>query len=167
MEAMQLDGQALNATFEDAPDGVIRVRLGDVTRAFRVLASARGRHVVQEGDARLVVWSVREGEATWVRAAGATGAVQPAERVSRGKRRATGGAITPPMPGVVERVVVGVGDVVAKGATLVVVSAMKMEHALVAPHAGTVREVRVAMGDKVKPGEVLVEIERPEEATDA
>jgi 3-methylcrotonyl-CoA carboxylase alpha subunit len=66
--------------------------------------------------------------------------------------------VTPPMPAVVARVLVAVGDVVTAGQPLVTVSAMKMELTLRSPRDGTVSDVRVAVGDRVSPGQVLVEV---------
>jgi acetyl/propionyl-CoA carboxylase alpha subunit len=65
------------------------------------------------------------------------------------------GSLLAPMPGTVARVAVGAGDQVAAGDALVVVEAMKMEHAVRAPHDGTVTEVRVSEGQQVDTGDVL------------
>jgi 3-methylcrotonyl-CoA carboxylase alpha subunit len=62
-------------------------------------------------------------------------------------------------PGTVVAVHVAVGDVVEKGARLVTLEAMKMEHAVVAGEAGTVSEVRVGAGDAVDEGALLVILE--------
>ena len=79
---------------------------------------------------------------------------------------ATGGGIdgrpmevTPPMPSVVVKVLVGEGQAVARGDHLVVVSAMKMETTLTAPFEGRVARINVAVGDKVRPGDILVDLE--------
>ncbi len=66
--------------------------------------------------------------------------------------------VTPPMPAVVVRVSVNVGDTVERGQALVVVSAMKTELTLRAPRAGVVTAVRAAVGQNVRPGEKLVEV---------
>jgi propionyl-CoA carboxylase alpha chain len=66
------------------------------------------------------------------------------------------GALTAPMPGTVLRVGAETGDVVEEGAVLVVLEAMKMEHAVRAPAAGRVAEVRVTAGQQVDAGAVLV-----------
>ena len=66
------------------------------------------------------------------------------------------GGCRAPMPGKVLQVRVAAGDRVARGDTLVILEAMKMEHAVTAPHDGTVAEVRVEPGQQVEAGAVLV-----------
>jgi 3-methylcrotonyl-CoA carboxylase alpha subunit len=61
-----------------------------------------------------------------------------------------------PMPGVVLRILVSVGDVVAKGAPLLILEAMKMEHQISAGHDGTVLSVNCREGELVQPGVELV-----------
>jgi biotin carboxyl carrier protein len=63
------------------------------------------------------------------------------------------------MPGIVRQVLVAVGDCVEKGAVMVILEAMKMEHPLVAHAPGTVKEVRVEVGQMVDPDAVMVVIE--------
>jgi propionyl-CoA carboxylase alpha chain len=63
------------------------------------------------------------------------------------------------MPGGVVRVAVAPGDRVEAGQVLVVLEAMKMEHAVAAGGPGTVAEVAVAEGDQVETGRVLVVVE--------
>ena len=52
-----------------------------------------------------------------------------------------------------------VGDSVAAGAALLVLEAMKMEHALTARAAGKVKAVHVEAGVQVAPGRLLVELD--------
>jgi propionyl-CoA carboxylase alpha chain len=68
-------------------------------------------------------------------------------------------AMVSPLPGVVRRVAVRVGDRVAAGAVLVVVEAMKTEHRIAAGRAGGVRRVLVAEGQEVAAGAAVVELE--------
>jgi len=63
-----------------------------------------------------------------------------------------------PMPGRVIAVHVSQGDRVARGQCLMVIEAMKMEHAVVAPHEGVVEELRFAVGDLVAEGATLIAI---------
>jgi biotin carboxyl carrier protein len=68
------------------------------------------------------------------------------------------GSLVAPMPGIVLRVCVVVGDAVAARAELLVLEAMKMEHRILAPAAGTVTALHVAPGDNVAAGALLVVI---------
>jgi 3-methylcrotonyl-CoA carboxylase alpha subunit len=69
------------------------------------------------------------------------------------------GRLTAPMPGKVIAVLVEPGAVVEKGAPLIVMEAMKMEHTIGAPFAGTVTEVLYAVGDQVADGAQLLVLE--------
>jgi 3-methylcrotonyl-CoA carboxylase alpha subunit len=51
------------------------------------------------------------------------------------------------------------GTAVAKGDSLLVLEAMKMEHVLTAPRDGVVAEVLVAERDQVKDGTLLLRLE--------
>lgn len=73
------------------------------------------------------------------------------------------GHLVAPMPGVVASLAVKVGDKVEKGAALIVVEAMKMEHTIVAPYDGTVKVIHYAVGDQVAEGKDLLELEAKSE----
>jgi acetyl/propionyl-CoA carboxylase alpha subunit len=64
-----------------------------------------------------------------------------------------------PMPGLVVRVAVQVGDAVQAGQGLVVMEAMKMENELRAVAAGRVRAVHASPGSAVEKGALLIELE--------
>jgi 3-methylcrotonyl-CoA carboxylase alpha subunit len=68
------------------------------------------------------------------------------------------GGLTTPLPGVVATVAVSAGQAVAAGQVLMVIEAMKMEHAITAPHAGIVQTVHFAPGDRVPEGSALLEL---------
>ena len=72
----------------------------------------------------------------------------------------TGGhSIKTPLPGVIIDVKVSVGDSVAKGQTVVILEAMKMENNINADRDGKVVAIQVAKGDTVADGAVLVVME--------
>lgn len=80
--------------------------------------------------------------------------------ISGGAEQATGPApVIAPMPGLVVRVSVAVGDTVSAGQTLVSIEAMKMENELRSKSAGTVKAVRAVEGAAVEKGAILVELE--------
>jgi 3-methylcrotonyl-CoA carboxylase alpha subunit len=63
--------------------------------------------------------------------------------------------IVSPMPGKIISCTARAGLHVKKGETLMVLEAMKMEHALQAPHAGEISEVYFSLGEQVNEGETL------------
>ncbi|PKP34519.1 MAG: acetyl-CoA carboxylase biotin carboxyl carrier protein subunit [Bacteroidetes bacterium HGW-Bacteroidetes-15] len=67
--------------------------------------------------------------------------------------------ITTPMPGKVVRIPVTVGQAVAKGATVIVISAMKMESEYRSPIDGVVKKIYVNEGDTIIGNQPLIEIE--------
>jgi pyruvate carboxylase subunit B len=67
--------------------------------------------------------------------------------------------VVAPMPGLIVRVQVEVGDTVEAGQGVVVMEAMKMENELRAAAPGVVRAVHATAGKAVEKGTVLVELE--------
>lgn len=59
------------------------------------------------------------------------------------------GKLSAPMPGKIVAIKVNVGDQVKKGAPLVILEAMKMEHTITAPFDGEVQAVNANPGDQV------------------
>jgi 3-methylcrotonyl-CoA carboxylase alpha subunit len=71
----------------------------------------------------------------------------------------SGGHLTAPMSGTIVAVLAKAGDRVAKGAPLLILEAMKMEHTIAAPAAGTVSAVHYRQGDQVREGSSLIDVE--------
>ena len=65
-----------------------------------------------------------------------------------------------PMPGLLVKLAVALGDQVKAGEELAVVEAMKMENEIQAPKNGTIMAIHVAKGDSVSPNETLLEIQQ-------
>jgi len=78
-------------------------------------------------------------------------------------RAGAAGGLNAPMPGKVVRVMVSPGDQVARGQTLMVLEAMKMEHAISASGDGQVAAVFFAEGDQVAEGAELLQLEPVED----
>jgi 3-methylcrotonyl-CoA carboxylase alpha subunit len=68
------------------------------------------------------------------------------------------GELVARLPGTVVAVHVAVGETVAAGTPLLVLEAMKMEHAVLAPRAGVVTRLHFAKGDRVPEGAMLVDL---------
>ncbi|RIX99656.1 biotin/lipoyl-binding protein [Aureimonas flava] len=137
-----LAGFRLNAASETAVD----LEVGGQPR--RAVPRADTRATIADG----VVFLDGEAFAFGARRAEADGAAGEGD-----------GAILSPMPGAVTSVLVAEGQRVAKGETLLVLEAMKMEQALLAPFDGTVAELRAARGAQVPEGALMIRIERGED----
>lgn len=121
--------------------------------------------LVSERTARLYAlsrqadgWVVQRGGESW-----RAEVVDERTRQVRSQRRATTparalGVVKAPMPGLVVRVEVAVGQPVAAGGGLVVLEAMKMENEICSPGAGTVRAVLVEPGQVVEKDAPLIEL---------
>ena len=76
------------------------------------------------------------------------------------------GAVLSPMPARLVQLSVAEGEVVAAGAELAVLEAMKMEHVLLAPHAGRVGALLAVAGGYVVQGQPLLVLEAVDDAAD-
>jgi 3-methylcrotonyl-CoA carboxylase alpha subunit len=123
-------------------DGTLEAELNGRRRRTVVLADGDRRTVLLDGDA----WRLARERPL----AAADAADQP------------DGSLLAPMPGRVARVGVDPGARVAAGTTLMVLEAMKMEHAIKAPADGRVAALRYRAGDQVDEGAELLLFEAEE-----
>jgi 3-methylcrotonyl-CoA carboxylase alpha subunit len=122
------------------------IRAGGRLEAIRAGSDVVRVRVERDGS-RVLVWcagSVHEFRQTALRAAAAAEA---------------SGDLLAPMPGRVRSVLLGPGERVGRGDVILILEAMKMEHAIRAPRSGTVARVLFAEGDLVDAGAVLAEIQ--------
>ena len=124
---------------EAEADGTLRARLDGVALSARVIRTG----------APLTVF-VRGGE---------YGVEFIDPRLASQAATGTAGRLVAPMPGTIIRIAVQEGQEVAKGAALVVVEAMKMEHTVAAPRDGRVKTLKFAVGDLVDEGAELLVLE--------
>ncbi len=82
---------------------------------------------------------------------------------SSGKKRKTvavgAGSLTSPMPGKIFKIMKEVGSTVTKGETILILEAMKMEHAIRADKDGKVKKIMFKIGELVQGGVTLAEVE--------
>jgi len=136
-----------------------RLRLGD--RDYALASERLGDGALRmQLDARTCsVRAVRDGEDWHLFAAGAHYTLRLEGELQGLDIEAGGGSLAAPMPGKVIQVLVEAGARVAKGAPLVILEAMKMEHTIVAPHDGAVTEIYFRAGDQVSEGAELLKLE--------
>ena len=136
---LDLPGGPLDAAGEIEPGGELAADLGGERRRATVVGHGETLSVLAGGTShRLTV-------------------IDPAARAAR--QEGPAGGFAAPMPGKVIAVLVEAGQAVKRGATLVVLEAMKMEHAITAPADGTVAAVHFKPGDQVEEGVELLSFE--------
>ncbi|MBL8755483.1 MAG: hypothetical protein JNK15_19440 [Planctomycetes bacterium] len=159
------DGKAVAVTAEFVEGDRWRVRVGDAVHEFHAKALGDGGLRLQEvGDdaARAcVAYGAPAAKAFMVRVDGRTHTLEAPAGKRGGGGGGSDGVVRAPMTGTVLDVLCKPGDVVAADQTLVVVSAMKMEHKLTAGLAGTVRSVAAKKGGIVDQGAELVVVDKP------
>jgi len=139
---LRIDEVAVPARGELGPNGTLRAELGGRRLDASVVVAGEKRHVFLDGRSYQL------------------SRVDPLHHGSEGQG-AEGGLVAP-MPGKVIAWLAQPGVEVAKGAPLLILEAMKMEHTITAPAAGTLKSFRFAVGEQVTEGAELVDfVKRP------
>jgi propionyl-CoA carboxylase alpha chain len=126
-------------------------------------ANAAGEHVSLEIDGLSSRYRVsRAGDWVLVSGLGRTTVMRILPRYPDASEHGHDHGLVTPVPGTVTAVLVGPGDTVAAGDTLVILEAMKMEHRIKADGDGVVAEVRVSIGDSVDAHHVVAVLEEDE-----
>ena len=131
---------------------------GGDARAAGELA-ADGRLTAEIDGARVTATWVRAGGQITLFHAGGTHRFEVVEPLATAAADGGAGKLTAPMPGKVIAVLVEAGVAVEKGAPLIVLEAMKMEHTIKAPAAGTISALKFRVGDQVPEGAELIGFE--------
>ena len=148
-------GRAVTLTVTDG--GVVE------TAGGRLPAEVHGRDpeggvVAEVGGEAVTAVVVRDGDDWHVFAGGRHDVLATDDPLAHaGDAAVDAGGLAAPMPGTVTALLAAPGDVVAAGTPLLVLEAMKMEHAVCAPATGAVVAYRCAEGEQVAEGAELVE----------
>jgi acetyl/propionyl-CoA carboxylase alpha subunit len=148
-EGVHLDGEDVVARVDEVDGTPVRmVTVGDeVHRVVVRRGASRGLYTLWLDGFRFEVEALDERARAIRELSGASaGATGPAP-------------LKAPMPGLIVRVTVQVGDTVQAGQGLVVMEAMKMENELRAQVAGKVKSIVVSPGTVVEKGALLIELE--------
>ncbi|MBC8089804.1 MAG: biotin attachment protein [Phycisphaerae bacterium] len=145
-----VDGETFTVGLQAIPGTPVRlVRIGEAMHRVtsrRQPANGRGAFVMDVDGFRHEVLALDE----------RTRAIRD---LSAKSEAASGPApLKAPMPGLVVRIAVAVGDLVSAGQALVVVEAMKMENELRAAAPGVVTAIKAVEGTAVEKGALLVEL---------
>lgn len=153
-----------NAVFdlELKPSGKsYRAMIGDKTVDVEIIRSEDGRLDLIIAGRHVTAYVSSDNARRWATVEGQTivlTKVTGTRRAGQGRQH-TAGELTAPMPGQVRAVNVSEGETVAKGQTLLVVEAMKMEIRVQAPFDGVVSSISVKPGETVEREQLLVKME--------
>ena len=138
--------------------GAWRLELGGEASIARARWADRVHLDLQLDDARHRVVLVPRGSGFWRIDAGRSEAFELVDPFAPRQAGAQAEShLRAPMPGRIVALLARPGERVARGAPLLVLEAMKMEHTLVAPADGTLDAYRVEAGEQVAEGAELVE----------
>jgi biotin carboxyl carrier protein len=154
---VSVDGPGQDGRFRVSIDGVEQLVDGRALRPGTWSLVIAGKSWVVDLDHR------RGGIAASVGDAEAVLRVEDALRkrlaAAAGTRpQVSGETMRAPIAGKVVKVMVAIGDLVAAGAPVIVLEAMKMENELAAERGGTVKAIHKVAGQAVDTGDLLVEI---------
>lgn len=159
------DGESVAVVAEPIEGGRWRVRVGARVLEFSAVPMPDGGvRLTPVGDdtggaSGFVAYGAAAGKEYQVRLRGHTHTLAAPSGRRGGAAAGGDGIVRAPMTGTVLDVRCKVGDEVTADQTLAVVTAMKMEHKLVAGVAGVVREVQAQKGATVEQGDALVTVE--------
>jgi biotin carboxyl carrier protein len=146
-DGVRVDGETLQADLEALPDGPVRsLILNGASHRVVARSSGHGRWDLQVRGQHFEV-DVIDDRTRRIQSMIAADAPPAGPKPVRA-----------PMPGLVVRVEVQVGDRVRPGQGLVIVEAMKMENELRAETAARVTGVRVSAGEAVERDQVLIDL---------
>jgi len=141
--------------------GIYRAQVGGTEVALRVVSIDLPRaRISLEGADETIIFLIHGNTAHLARAGQSHILENTAHALPAARAAGPGdGRLVAPMNGRVVAVNVQPGDTAEPGRPLVVLEAMKMEHALSVPAAARVKAVHVAAGAQVAPGQLLIELE--------
>jgi geranyl-CoA carboxylase alpha subunit len=142
-------------------DDVYRAEIGDTSIAVRILSlNPPQARIALDGAADETVAFVVDGDAIHLARGGQSYSLTNTTHAPVARAAAASdGRLVAPMNGRIAAVHAVSGDTAEAGRALIVMEAMKMEHALSVPQAMRVKAVHVVPGAQVRPGQLLVELE--------
>ncbi len=158
MPIYEYDGQRYEVNLTPNADGSYTASIGAERYQVRAERLKDGRWLLVWSDGQALASVSGHGDARYVHLMGHSYTLEASDgRASRRRKSGEEGDLLAQMPGKVTQVLVAEGDTVARGTTLVILEAMKMEIRVSAPSDGVVNKVLVAAGAVVERGQPLVE----------
>lgn len=134
--------------------------VGEETHDLSVQELTAGRLILRNAAGQRTARAVRNRDRIWVWIDGFIFEfhVPSADEAETGQHGDIGDEVRAPMPGVLVKLFVSVGDEVEQHQVVAVVEAMKMEHSLRAPRDGKVEAIAGTVGETVDAGAAIVSL---------
>lgn len=154
---LERNGQTGVVSWRSAGD-LYQVQIGDASLEVRVLEWREDRLRAEVDGLQATFDFAREGDRLWIESPRRSDVIVRAPRYPAASGAAEQETANAPMPGLVLRIPVEIGQEVHPGQPLVILEAMKMEQTIRAGVHGSVQSILVKVGDIVAPGQMLIEI---------
>ncbi|MFZ5432652.1 MAG: acetyl-CoA carboxylase biotin carboxyl carrier protein subunit [Calditrichota bacterium] len=153
------NGERISYRIETGAESTTVV-VGEETHDLSVQELTAGRLILRNAAGQRTARAVRNRDRIWVWVDGFTFEfhIPSADESADGQHGDIGDEVRAPMPGVLVKLFVSVGDDVEQNQVVAVVEAMKMEHPLRAPRDGKVESITGAVGDTVDAGAAIVSL---------
>ncbi|MBI2212731.1 MAG: hypothetical protein HYU52_03720 [Acidobacteria bacterium] len=135
------------------------------TRRIEIVSTRSNEAILVIDGVRRIIPFARVGDELHFDLGGEIVIAEVTAGARRTKARHKEHSMAAPMPALVTKILVEPGQSVGRGAPLVILEAMKMEHQIVAPYDGTVEEIRCKAGEMVQPPDDLIVLARAAEAS--
>lgn len=155
------------SAFEVEPHGSDAVSLNGVKKECRLVQiSERFYHLIYEGKV-FRIESVKTDDGFNFKINGELVSVEVKDELQQmldkmggsAKKKLTSGDIKAPMPGLVVKLLVAVGESVKKGQGLLILEAMKMQNEIKSPTDGVVKKINVSEKQAVEKNHLLMKLE--------
>ncbi|HEY5639264.1 MAG TPA: biotin carboxylase N-terminal domain-containing protein [Dehalococcoidia bacterium] len=158
-------GQEILAQYLGKGGGVFSYNACGQDGEARIVRSHDGWIELEIDGVQQTLSVVSQGADHWVQGPAGEVRLTEAPRFPEPERERIAGGYLAPMPGRIVSVSVKAGQKVSAGEVLVIVEAMKMEHAITCAADGIVKEVRVKADEQVEAGHVLLIVDTGEDGS--
>ncbi|MBY0517144.1 MAG: acetyl-CoA carboxylase biotin carboxyl carrier protein subunit [Bacteriovoracaceae bacterium] len=158
--SLLINNSSVNFEVSTLDSSIVEFEWGGKKMRFEVVERSNDMLVLRDQNMQQYRMNLTSlpGQTLFVSGSGHDAELTEASSMTKKKSGAMGG-LTAPMPGKVFKVLAKAGEVVTKGQTLLILEAMKMEHAIKADKDGKVKKILFKEGDLVQGGMALAELE--------
>lgn len=157
-KSLIINGKDVDVELLELRAGSVRLQWGNETLHYTLLAQHDDMVVLKDQQGQVL--RLRRNsfdQQTLISGRGADALISE-KSAAMTKNASVAGGLNSPMPGKIFKVTASEGDKVTKGQTILILEAMKMEHAIKADKDGTLKKIFFKVGDQVQGGVALAEI---------